>query len=172
MAKKKKDTPKKAVVNEVVEEKDTVKENFVDLMKEVSMQEEVDTIVEESDIKDIDVTSQEQNNSGQVNDNSDIIEKDIENEDSIEESISDKLNELEKTVDSIMTDVLVDDSISDNLNKLEKMTEIEEKMDSMVNSISIDEVIDDVKNNNDTKPRMTYRQMMGYDWNGQNFDYV
>lgn len=148
MAKKKKDTPKKAVVNEVVEEKDTVKENFVDLMKEVSMQEEVDTIVEESDIKDIDVTSQEQNNSGQVNNNSDIIEKDIENEDSIEESISDKLNELEK------------------------MTEIEEKMDSMVNSISIDEVIDDVKNNNDTKPRMTYRQMMGYDWNGQNFDYV
>lgn len=142
MAKKKKDTPKKVVANEVVEE------NIVDLMKEVSMQEEVDTIVEETIMKDNDATSQEQNNVEQVNDNSDITEKYIDNEDSIEESITDKLDNLEK------------------------ICEIEEKIDSIINNVSVDEIIEDVKNNNDTKPRMTYKQMMGYDWNGQNFDYV
>lgn len=166
MAKKKKDTPKKVVANEVVEE------NIVDLMKEVSMQEEVDTIVEESIMKDNDATSQEQNNVEQVNDNSDITEKYIDNEDSIEESISDKLGELKETVDTTMNNVLVDDSITDKLDNLEKICEIEEKIDSIINNVSVDEIIEDVKNNNDTKPRMTYKQMMGYDWNGQNFDYV
>lgn len=146
MAKKKKDvSSKKVAIDEVIEEKDTVKENFVDLMKEVSMQEEVNHPIDEVE---------EQKN--------DIVE----------------VNESEKVMDDILVvdnkerkDVF-EDLIADNIVELVKAEQISEKIDSILENISVDKVIEDTKNNNDTKPRMTYRQMMGYDWNGQNFDYV
>lgn len=119
MAKKKKEVVEQVSTNEV-------QEDIVDMMKEVSMQPEVETPIE-------------------------IVEEEvIENE--VPEEVAEEVEE----------------------DLIEEVKETEEVISEPETDFVIDKIIEDAKKNNDCdcnpKPRMSYRQMMGYDWNGQNFD--
>lgn len=154
MAKKKKDTPKKVVANEVVEEKEVIEGDIVDLMKEVSMQEEVSTVLDDIKINENEETVEDKNEVTEVNENNETVEN------------------ISAEGDNEIIEITVNEPTNDEVCVSENLEQISEKIESILENISVDEVIEDVRNNNDTKPIMTYKQMMGYDWNGQNFDYV
>lgn len=154
MAKKKKDTPKKVVANEVVEEKEVIEGDIVDLMKEVSMQEEVSTVLDDIKINENEETVEDKNEVTEVNENNETVEN------------------ISAEGDNGIIEITVNEPTNDEVCVSENLEQISEKIESILENISVDEVIEDVRNNNDTKPIMTYKQMMGYDWNGQNFDYV
>lgn len=127
MAKKKKEVVEQVSTNEV-------QEDIVDMMKEVSMQPEVETPTE-------------------------IVEEEVPEE--VAEEVVE--NEIVEEVETVVEE-----------DSIEEVKEIEEVIDEPETDFAIDKIIEDAKKNNDCdcnpKPRMSYRQMMGYDWNGQNFD--
>jgi len=135
MAKKKKEVVEQVSTNEV-------QEDIIDMMKEVSMQPEVEipTEVVEEVVSENEITEE--------------VEAVVE-EDSVEEVIK---NEIPTEVETVGEE-----------NSVEEKAIGEHETDFV-----IDKIIEDVKKNNDCdynpKPRMSYKQMMGYDWNGQNFD--
>lgn len=135
MAKKKKEVVEQVSTNEV-------QEDIIDMMKEVSMQPEVEipTEVVEEVVSENEITEE--------------VEAVVE-EDSVEEVIK---NEIPTEVETVGEEKSVE----------------EKAIGEHETDFVIDKIIEDVKKNNDCdcnpKPRMSYKQMMGYDWNGQNFD--
>lgn len=132
MAKKKKEVVEQVSTNEV-------QEDIVDMMKEVSMQPEVETPTE-------------------------IVEEEVIENEAPEEVAEEVVeNEVPEEVETVVEEDLI-----------EEVKETEEVISEPETDFVIDKIIEDVKKNNDCdcnpKPRMSYRQMMGYDWNGQNFD--
>lgn len=129
MAKKKKEVVEQVTTNEI-------QEDIIDMMKEVSMQPEVDVPTEE-------------------------IAEDVD------ESIcdGDVVPVIEEDV--VKTDIVIEDTITPIVNLSHEILQSN-------NSIEIDKLIEEVHKNNDcncnSKPRMSWQQMMGYDWNGQNFE--
>lgn len=140
MAKKKKEVVEQVSTNEI-------QEDIIDMMKEVSMKPEVDIPTNEEVVS-------ESNHSEKID--SEMPEE--INKESIEQEISEKVieNETEEIVNDKLTEEIKDDEVSKDDN------------------LGIDKLIEEVhKNNNcncNSKPRMTWQQMMGYDWNGQNFE--
>lgn len=138
MAKKKKEVVEQVETNEI-------QEDIIDMMKEVSMQPEVDVPTDEEVIDESNGLEIIENETPEET-TKEIVEQEI-SEDAIE-------NESEEIV-------------NDKLTKDEHDT-------SKDNNLEIDKLIEEVHKNNDcncnSKPRMSWQQMMGYDWNGQNFE--
>ena len=141
MAKKKKEVVEQEATNEI-------KEDIIDMMKEVSMQPEVNVPTDE-----------------EVIDESNGLEI-IENE------------TPEETTKEIVEQEISEDAIEDESEEIVNDKLPEETKDehdaSKDNNLEIDKLIEEVHKNNDcncnSKPRMSWQQMMGYDWNGQNFE--
>lgn len=133
MAKKKKEVVEQVETNEI-------QEDIIDMMKEVSMQPEVDVPTDE-----------------EVIDESNGLEI-IENE------------TPEETTKEIVEQEISEEIVNDKLTEETK----DEHDTSKDNNLEIDKLIEEVHKNNDcncnSKPRMSWQQMMGYDWNGQNFE--
>lgn len=137
MAKKKKEVVEQVTTNEI-------QEDIIDMMKEVSMQPEVDVPTDEKVIDESNGLEIIENETPEEIVEQEISEDAIENES--EEIVNDKLPEETK----------------------------DEHDTSKDNNLEIDKLIEEVHKNNDcncnSKPRMSWQQMMGYDWNGQNFE--
>ena len=141
MAKKKKEVVEQVTTNEI-------QEDIIDMMKEVSMQPEVDVPIDEEVIDESNGLEIIENETPEET-TKEIVEQEI-SEDAIE-------NESEEIVN----------------DKLPEETK-DEHDTSKDNNLEIDKLIEEVHKNNDcncnSKPRMSWQQMMGYDWNGQNFE--
>ena len=141
MAKKKKEVVEQVETNEI-------QEDIIDMMKEVSMQPEVDVPTDEEVIDESNGLEIIENETPEET-TKEIVEQEI-SEDAIE-------NESEEIVN----------------DKLPEETK-DEHDTSKDNNLEIDKLIEEVHKNNDcncnSKPRMSWQQMMGYDWNGQNFE--
>lgn len=141
MAKKKKEVVEQVATNEI-------QEDIIDMMKEVSMQPEVNVPTDE-----------------EIIDESNGLEI-IENE------------TPEETTKEIVEQEISEDAIEDESEEIVNDKLPEETKDehdaSKDNNLEIDKLIEEVHKNNDcncnSKPRMSWQQMMGYDWNGQNFE--
>lgn len=141
MAKKKKEVVEQVETNEI-------QEDIIDMMKEVSMQPEVDVPTDEEVIDESNGLGIIENETPEET-TKEIVEQEI-SEDAIE-------NESEEIVNDKLTEETKDEHDTSKDNNLE-----------------IDKLIEEVHKNNDcncnSKPRMSWQQMMGYDWNGQNFE--
>ena len=141
MAKKKKEVVEQVETNEI-------QEDIIDMMKEVSMQPEVDVPTDEEVIDESNGLEIIENETPEET-TKEIVEQEI-SEDAIE-------NESEEIVNDKLTEETKDEHDTSKDNNLE-----------------IDKLIEEVHKNNDcngnSKPRMSWQQMMGYDWNGQNFE--
>lgn len=141
MAKKKKEVVEQVTTNEI-------QEDIIDMMKEVSMQPEVDVPTDEEVIDESNGLEIIENETPEET-TKEIVEQEI-SEDAIE-------NESEEMVNDKLPEEIKDEHDTSKNNNLE-----------------IDKLIEEVHKNNDcncnSKPRMSWQQMMGYDWNGQNFE--
>lgn len=132
MAKKKKieDTTNMDVIEQ---------EDIVDVMKEISMQPDVE--IEEEPVEELN------NFTLDVNFSDNTIENLKEHE--LEDGSIDMTNESDEEIIKLSHDMLENNEVD-----------------------QLSEMFETIKENNKPKKRMTYNQMMGYDWNGQNFDNV
>ena len=141
MAKKKKEVVEQVATNEI-------QEDIIDMMKEVSMKPEVVVSAYE-----------------EINDESNDLEI-IKNE--TPEETTKEIVEQEISEDAIENES--EEIVNDKLPEETK----DEHDTSKDNNLEIDKLIEEVHKNNDcncnSKPRMSWQQMMGYDWNGQNFE--
>lgn len=88
------------------------------------------------------------------------------------------MKQPEETTKEIVEQEISEDAIENESEKIvnDKLPEeTKDKHDtSKDNNLEIDKLIEEVHKNNDcncnSKPRMSWQQMMGYDWNGQNFE--
>ena len=141
MAKKKKEVVEQVATNEIQEDiNDMIKQQTKQPQLDLSTDEEV--IDESNGLEIIENETPEETTK-------EIVEQEI-SEDAIE-------NESEEIVN----------------DKLPEETK-DEHDTSKDNNLEIDKLIEEVHKNNDcncnSKPRMSWQQMMGYDWNGQNFE--
>ena len=141
MAKRKKEVVEQVATNEI-------QEDIIDIMKEVSMQPEVNVPTDEEVIDESNGLEIIENEAPEET-TKEIVEQEI-SEDAIE-------NESEE---------IVNDKLSEETK--------DEHDTSKDDNLEIDKLIEKVHKNNDcncnSKPRMSWQQMMGYDWNGQNFE--
>lgn len=141
MAKRKKEVVEQVATNEI-------QEDIIDMMKEVSMQPEVNVPTDEEVIDESNGLEIIENEAPEET-TKEIVEQEI-SEDAIE-------NESEE---------IVNDKLSEETK--------DEHDTSKDDNLEIDKLIEKVHKNNDfncnSKPRMSWQQMMGYDWNGQNFE--
>lgn len=162
MAKKKKEVVEQVTTNEI-------QEDIIDMMKEVSMQPEVNVPTEEiaegvdESIYDGDVVPVIEE---------DVVKTDIVIEDTITPLVSiDLTNEQLDKIDDFKQE---DESYDMREATIDEIVNLSHEILQSNNSIEIDKLIEEVHKNNDcncnSKPRMSWQQMMGYDWNGQNFE--
>lgn len=147
------------IKKEAVEE-----ENIVELMKEVSMQEEV-----ELPAKEIKVEVEE------VFEEPILIGGGADEEPIIEEVVEEKVDEEPIIEEVVEEPILIGGEVKpiEEEVSIDKMIEEAKTTEEVKEEVKpVEEPKKEVKVNNNTKPRMTYQQMMGYEWNGQNFEYV
>lgn len=144
MAKKKKieDTTNMDVIEQ---------EDIVDIMKEISMQPDVE--IEEIDTKEESV-------------------EEVEPVEEVNNFILD-VNLSDNTIENLKEYELEDGSIDMTNASDEEIIKLTHDMLENNKVGQLSEMFEEIKNkdcNCKQKPRMTYNQMMGYDWNGTNFD--
>lgn len=162
MAKKKKEVVEQAATNEI-------QEDIIDMMKEVSMQPEVDVPTKEI-AEDVDESICDGDVVPVIEE--DVIKTDIVIEDTITPLVSiDLTNEQLDKIDDFKQE---DGSYDMREATIDEIVNLSHEILQSNNSIEIDKLIEEVHKNNDcncnSKPRMSWQQMMGYDWNGQNFE--
>lgn len=162
MAKKKKEVVEQVATNEI-------QEDIIDMMKEVSMQPEVDVPTEEI-AEDVDESICDGDVVPVIEE--DVVKTDIVIEDTITPLVSiDLTNEQLDKIDDFKQE---DGSYDMRETTIDEIVNLSHEILQSNNSIEIDKLIEEVHKNNDcncnSKPRMSWQQMMGYDWNGQNFE--
>lgn len=120
-------------------------EDIVEVMKEISMQPDVE--IEEEPVEEVEPVEELNNFTLDVNLSDNTIENLKEHE--LEYGSIDMTNESDEEIIKLTHDMLENNEVD-----------------------QLSEMFETIKENNKPKKRMTYNQMMGYDWNGQNFDNV
>lgn len=139
-------------------------EDFIELMKEVSVQPAVEIKSDEEDI-----IAEQNSNEEIAEDKEEIINKE-DKKIEFEADLSDEYDSLKNEEGNIdLTKMSMDKFIEVAHEIIDKNSNIAEVLDEAKKASD-----DKIKNCNckKEKPRMTYNQMMGYDWNGQNFSEV